>query len=316
MILLWGLATDPPIAAVREALKALGVPFTHLEQRDVLRTTVELNVGGPLTGFVRCGKQKIDLATVTACYLRPDDTRALKDVAAAGEGSPAWNHAVRVEDALLCWADITSSFIISPPSAMSSNGSKPYQLELIRAHGMAVPDTLITTDPAAVLAFHAEHGEIIYKSISGVRSKVSKFRPEHLDRLQNVTSCPTQFQQYIDGVDYRVHVVGEQVFAARISSTADDYRYTTCIDGEIDVVPCDIPADLAGTCVKIANGMGLPVAGIDLRRTVDGRWCCFEVNPSPGFTFYDRLPGEPIAMAIARLLAGASEFMQERDAKV
>ena len=30
---------------------------------------------------------------------------------------------------------------------MASNGSKPYQTQLIRAHGFAVPETLITNDP-------------------------------------------------------------------------------------------------------------------------------------------------------------------------
>ena len=27
------------------------------------------------------------------------------------------------------------------------------------------------------------------------------------------------------------------------------------------------------------------MAGIDLRLTSDGKWYCFEVNPSPAFTF-------------------------------
>lgn len=295
---------------MRDALLRLNLPFVHLEQRDALSTTVELSIGGPVpvTGFVRCRNQMIDLASITACYLRPDDSRALEDVAAAGETSLAWNHALRVEDALLCWAEITSTFVVSPPSAMSSNSSKPYQLELIRAHGMAVPETLITTDPAAVLAFNAEHGAIIYKSISGVRSKVSRFRAEHFERLENLSSCPTQFQQFISGIDYRVHVVGDQVFAARIVSNADDYRYATDSEqGDLEVVPCEIPSRLAESCMNIASGMGLPVAGLDLRRTVNDCWYCFEVNPSPGFTFYDRLPEEPIATAIARLLARVSK---------
>ena len=48
--------------------------------------------------------------------------------------------------------------------------------------------------------------------------------------------------------------------------------------------------------------MGLFVAGIDLRRTPSGEWCCFEVNPSPAFTFYQESTGQPIAAAIASLL--------------
>jgi glutathione synthase/RimK-type ligase-like ATP-grasp enzyme len=47
--------------------------------------------------------------------------------------------------------------------------------------------------------------------------------------------------------------------------------------------------------------MGLLVSGIDLRVTGKGEWVCFEVNPSPGFTFYEA-DGQPIAAAIADLL--------------
>jgi glutathione synthase/RimK-type ligase-like ATP-grasp enzyme len=101
---------------------------------------------------------------------------------------------------------------------------------------MAVPETLVTTDPAAVLAFLEEHGEIIYKSVSGVRSKVSKLRSEHLERIEHVSSCPTQFQQHISGVDYRVHVVGDEVFAARLVSTADDYRYADGPGDDLEVI--------------------------------------------------------------------------------
>jgi D-alanine-D-alanine ligase-like ATP-grasp enzyme len=48
--------------------------------------------------------------------------------------------------------------------------------------------------------------------------------------------------------------------------------------------------------------MSLPLAGIDLRRTASGEWYCFEVNPSPGFSFYEDATGQPISEAVATLL--------------
>jgi glutathione synthase/RimK-type ligase-like ATP-grasp enzyme len=51
----------------------------------------------------------------------------------------------------------------------------------------------------------------------------------------------------------------------------------------------------------------LPFAGIDLRRRGgDGAWVCFEVNPSPGFSFYESRTGQPIARAVARYLAATA----------
>ncbi len=49
--------------------------------------------------------------------------------------------------------------------------------------------------------------------------------------------------------------------------------------------------------------LGLLIAGIDLRLTDDGHWYCFEVNPSPGFTYYEIATGQPLALAVARLLS-------------
>jgi D-alanine-D-alanine ligase-like ATP-grasp enzyme len=51
--------------------------------------------------------------------------------------------------------------------------------------------------------------------------------------------------------------------------------------------------------------MGLAVAGIDLRRTPEGQWYCFEVNPSPGFTYFQAQAGQAIDQAIAQLLLQA-----------
>ena len=50
------------------------------------------------------------------------------------------------------------------------------------------------------------------------------------------------------------------------------------------------------------SGLGLVLSGIDLRRTPAGDYYCFEVNPSPGFIFYERATGQPISEAVALLL--------------
>jgi glutathione synthase/RimK-type ligase-like ATP-grasp enzyme len=48
---------------------------------------------------------------------------------------------------------------------------------------------------------------------------------------------------------------------------------------------------------------GLAFAGIDLKITPAGEIFCFEVNPSPDFSFYEANTGQPIASALARYLA-------------
>jgi glutathione synthase/RimK-type ligase-like ATP-grasp enzyme len=243
---------------------------------------------------------------VTAVYFRPYDPRQLPDVESAGQGSAAWHHALAVEDALWVWVELTPALVVNRPSAQATNNSKPHQAERIRSLGFEVPDTLITTDPDAAREFWATHGTVVYKSISGVRSIVSFLTPEHSERLEHVSWCPTQFQRYVPGTDYRVHVVGDEVFACEIVSEAADYRYAARQGADVKIHACGVPEDCADRCRKLAAAMELVVAGVDLRRTPDGTWYCFEVNPSPGFTYYQETSNQLIDEAIARLLACGS----------
>jgi hypothetical protein len=306
LVLLWGLASDPPLAAVREQLCSLGIAYELIDQRQIIYTDVYLEVGDVVDAELRIHEHKIDLNTVTAAYIRPYDSRQLPVVESEGAQSCLWQHAADVDDILASWSEITPTLVVNRLGAMASNNSKPYQLQQIQGLGLfSVPETLITTDPLAVQSFWERHGTVIYKSVSAIRSQVAKLRPEHLERLGDIAFCPTQFQQCVIGVDYRVHIVGDQVFPSEVSCQADDYRYPG--EHPVEIRACRIPAEVEEQCLSLASALQLPLAGIDLRRTPDGEWFCFEVNPSPAFTYYEEETGQPIANAIARLLAsGAS----------
>jgi len=306
-ILLWGLMKDHPIAAVREQLRQLDAPVRFLDQRRVLDTTVRVDGGRFSRTVVTVGGEEFDLDRVRAAYVRPHDSTKLSAVPKGPSPSPEWRHAADVDQALNAWTDRTSAYVLNRPAAGASNGSKPYQLRAVAAAGFFVPTTLVTNDPDQVEAFVAEHGEVIVKSVSGVRSRVRRVGPADAARLADVTACPTQFQRHVPGTDVRVHVVGSDVFAVEVDSEADDYRYAR-VQGHRDAVltGIDLPADVAARCRDLSKRLGLPVAGVDLRRTPDGEWYCFEVNPSPGFTYYEYQTGQPIAAAIAGLLAAAA----------
>ncbi|MGH9351764.1 MAG: ATP-grasp domain-containing protein, partial [Terriglobia bacterium] len=294
MILLWGTLADGPLMAVSKALQRQGSPFFFLDQNEVLASRIEFTAGANLRGRIYMEPREIDLEIIQSVYLRPYDFRGLSAIESAGPASAAWLHAAALDDAIGCWLELTPALVVNRPSAMASNGSKPYQSSLIRAQGFDVPETLITTDANAALEFWEKHGTVIYKSVSAVRSIVSKLKPEHSSRLKNVAHCPTQFQEYIAGTDYRVHVVGEDVFPCEIKSEADDYRYAGRQGKDVEIRACAAPPELLDRCRTLALALGLPVAGVDLRLTPEGKWYCFEVNPSPGFTYYEDATGLPI----------------------
>jgi hypothetical protein len=306
MILLWGLLQDEPLAAVYNALQRRGAPVEFLDQEAVLATEVELCVDSDVRGLLRIGDRKSDLGAVTGVYLRPYDWRHLPEIEKAGPGSPAWRHALGLQDALMCWLELTSAQVINRLTAMAVNDSKPLQACLIRSLGFDIPETLLTTDPSTAQAFWEKYATVIYKSVSSVRSIVSRLTPEHVRRLGDIAWCPTQFQRYIPGHDYRVHVVGDEVFACEIVSEADDYRYARRQGAHTEIRSYDLPKAYADRCRELAAAMGLLVAGIDLRRTPEGQWYCFEVNPSPAFTYYQMATNQPVDEAIARLLVDSS----------
>jgi hypothetical protein len=302
LVLLWGLEADTPLAVVRHEFEALGVPTIFVNQREVLDMDFRMTAGETVDAAIRIQQKWVDLSDVTAAYLRPFSSCQLPAIAKGGPESPASQHAAAVDDFLFCWAELTGALLINPLAAMSGNGSKPYQLEQLRRIGWSVPETLITTDPDAAREFWERHGEVIYKSVSGVRSKVSRLRPDHLERFASISSCPTQLQQYIAGTDHRIHVVGSEVFACEVRSEADDYRYPG--EGGVEVRPCALTFDVEELCLRTAEALELPFVGIDLRLTPEGEWFCFEANPSPGFTYYENAAGLPIARAVAGLLTG------------
>ena len=309
LTLLWGLGSEGPLAAVLRELDRLGAPTSLIDQREVLDTEIELDIAAKVGGTVRTRDQVVDLAKVTACYLRPYDWQDLSAVTLAGQNSSAWHHAAAIHEALTCWSEITSGLVVNRLAAMAGNGSKPYQLAQIGRFGFRVPETIVTTDPDAARAFWEQHGSVIYKSVSAVRSRVSRLEAEHFERLGDVAWCPTQFQRYIAGMDYRVHVVGAEVFACEVRSEADDYRYPGA--HRVEIKACRVPWEVEDRCRRLTAAMQLFLAGIDLRRShPDGEWYCFEVNPSPGFTYYENTTGLPIANAIARLLAAGTNGLR------
>ncbi len=143
---------------------------------------------------------------------------------------------------------------------------------------------------------------MIYESRSGVRSVVRRLEPEQLSRLELLRHGPAQFQAFIPGDNVRVHTVGERLFATQVLSDAVDYRYARRDGHAVTMAPTTLPREIDEACLRAARDLDLLLTGIDLKRTPGGEYYCFEVNPSPGFLYYERQTLQPISTALAELL--------------
>ena len=306
MILLGGIPSESPLMRVAEALDQIGAGYRMFNQRHSANCAIRMEidakgVGGTLT----LDGETLDLADITAVYLRLMDDRLLPELEGASEHSTSRRHARALHDTLYRWMEVTPARVVNRCDPQGSNGSKPYQAQLIAGYGLRVPETLISNDPESVLAFRAKHGKVIYKSMSGVRSIVKTLEDDELRRLENIRWCPVQFQALVPGIDMRVHVIGHTVFATEIISDVIDYRYARMSGGSATLRATEISIGLADSCIALTAGLGLAFAGIDLRLAPDGTATCFEVNPSPAYSYYEANTGQQIAAALARYLSAA-----------
>ena len=306
MILLCGIPSEPPLAMVRRAIEAAGKQCVVLNQRDIADIDIDISVSaGRVTGELAIRGQSYPLERFDGVYLRVMDDGSLPELRGLAPDSPARAHSRRVHEALLAWSEIAAANVVNRPAAMASNGSKPYQAQLIRDNDFTVPETLITNDPDLAADFRRHHERVIYKSMSGMRSIVRVLDDDAMHRLENIRWCPVQFQRYIEGTDIRVHTVGAQAFATAIDSDATDYRYAQREIGRPATLTAhELPGDVAARCVALSADLGLAVSGIDFRLTPAGDYVCFEVNPCPVFSYYENSTGQPISTAIAAYLAG------------
>lgn len=319
-VLLWGVPSEPPMAMVARAVSDAGGDGVVVRPGGIgQRLEVAIHGSGfdgsgmsasQVSGTLLVDGRCVPLDGVTGVYLRPVEPELVPELAGLDAAGPQLAAARRVHDLLTGFTEVAPQHsgcrVANPLSAMTSNGSKPYQAQLIVEHGFTTPSTLVTTDPDEVLAFADRHGQVVYKSASGVRSVVSTFDPvADRRRLDLLKWCPVQFQERVSGPDVRVHVVGSQAFAAIVDSTAVDYRYARAQVGvDAHLRHFELDDEIAGRCVRLATALGLPFAGIDLKLADDGRVVCFEVNPSPGFSWYESEAGLPISAAVARWLLG------------
>lgn len=308
MILLCGIGSESPLRMVRDALDQLRLPYVFFNQRRFAETDFVYKISdGHLAGTLTIDHQVFNLARFSGVYTRLMDDRALPELKNLAPDATLRTKCRRLHDAIFQWIEITPARVVNRAAAMGSNGSKPFQAQLIARHGFSVPNTLITNNLEAVREFSALHKQVIYKSISSVRSIVQELKPEDFLRLGQIRWCPTQFQKFVEGTNVRVHVVGERVFATAVETEATDYRYAHRQGGAADLRAIDLDDELADRCVRLAASLGLAFAGIDLKITPEDEIFCFEVNPSPGFSYFEANTGQPIAVAVAEYLADRGE---------
>ena len=304
MILVCGGLADSVTELVCARLEDCGYPYRLLDLGSYpsgFQVKWHWQTSGP-SGYIAGPEWKLDLDELTGVFMRylGSEGRQLPPDIPPGAVPAMYSE---LDTGLMVLFEDLPCTVVNRAGGGLSNNSKAYQALLVRQSGLLTPPTLVTNDPDEVRRFYEDsQGKVIYKSLSGIRSIVRRLEPDGLSRLPLLRNGPAQFQTFIPGENVRVHTVGDQLFATRVHSDAVDYRYGSREGHKVEMEPAILPPHIAEACLRLARRLDLLLAGIDLKETPDGDYYCFEVNPSPGFIYYERYTGQPISAALADLL--------------
>jgi len=214
------------------------------------------------------------------------------------------------------WSAIDAEWV-NDPDLDEAASRKMWQLQLAARLGLRVPRTCMTNDPAEARRFiDAERRSVIFKSFSATPETWRETRPvrdEDLAGLDHVRLAPVIFQELVPGgVDIRVTVVGDRVFAAEIRPGESAYEFDFRVDPNPTIRPYVLPAPVEKRLLRLMERLRLRYGAADFRLAPDGDLVFLEVNPAGQWLFVEVATGQPISAALAELLQRMDRRMDRR----
>lgn len=190
---------------------------------------------------------------------------------------------------------------VNKPETIFKHRFKAHQLKQMSQIGIRIPKSIVTNDIEQIKTFYDTYNKkVLYKPLSyGAPKNLTDddFKP---DSIEELTRIPILLQEKIDGMDVRVHLVGDEAFPTKVARKHDD-DYKTNRDLDIDRI--ELPDTVLEDCRRIAKLFDLVLTGVDFRQNDDGEYVFFEANPSPQFAIYEDECDYNITSCLVDLLA-------------
>jgi predicted ATP-grasp superfamily ATP-dependent carboligase len=186
--------------------------------------------------------------------------------------------------------------VIGPSVENYHNGSKAFQMTTSIKEAIVENNLTNVSFPNSFFIKGMKQFEkiqeldLIVKSCSGIRSKVTTKEDFGLWDLNNLDHLPVLFQEAVRGNDIRIHCLGSEKFAVILheKGIGIDYRYAKK-RGYFEKMT-EIK-DLEKFCTSITEIENLQLAGIDFIKS-GNTYYCLECNPSPGWAGFHRHSGD------------------------
>lgn len=181
---------------------------------------------------------------------------------------------------------------LNTPRVVETVADKLHTLQVLAAHGIPVPRTMLGKYPPDLDLIERELGfPLVVKTLKGTRGG-GVFLSENKDQFKDLVDMMNEmgsqahviFQQYVTrshGRDLRVFVVGGEVLAVmERQSTSGSFKSNISRGGAGK--PHPVSPEIRDLALKVAEQLRLEVTGIDLLFDENGFTVC-EANSSPGF---------------------------------
>lgn len=315
MILILATDQDEHARAVIDEIAAAGETAELLDLSQLpgqLRLTIGFGGSSRHFAFQRLdtaggASGTIDLAECRSIWWRRPQTPIISDaITRPSHRLFAMNE---LHEALAGLWHAVDAFWINDPARDELAHHKVFQLRVAQDVGLAIPRTLITTDPDAARHFIGERptGATAFKAFSAAEDEWRETRivgNDELAVLDNVGYAPVIFQEYVEATyDLRITAVGNAIFAAAIHSQQTAYK----VDFRMDIINArvesvNLPPPVEAGLRRLMRRLGLVYGAIDMRLTPDGRYVFLEINPAGQWLFVEQHTRQPIAAQMARLL--------------
>jgi glutathione synthase/RimK-type ligase-like ATP-grasp enzyme len=296
---------DLHMHAVAKALQKQGGTVELLDLSEfpgTLMLTMEFDGSGRRLSLRREGGGTLDLRTVSAVWWRrPQPYGVAPGIADQAARRFALSETATAFSGLFHSLD---AFWINHPGRDEAAHHKPWQLAVAQRLGLALPQTLMTSDPEEARDFWLRHsGNVIYKvfrSFPDAWRETRKLKPEDEALSDTVRLAPVIFQNFVEAVaDVRVTIVGSEVFAASADARGGEYpidfRFNSNLRWDRHRLPASVEDRLHGLMAQ----MGLEYGAIDLRLTPEGEYVFLEINPAGQFLWVELATGQQISDALA-----------------
>ncbi|MGA8891944.1 MAG: alpha-L-glutamate ligase [Anaeromyxobacteraceae bacterium] len=296
------------MAPVAAAIRSLGGDWELLDLASIPRFasfTVGHDVGNGWSARIgRPGGGEVSSDEIDAIWWRRPRHYTLDPAFPAWEGELAFD---QIHEGMVgVWSAMGARWVNHPwQDARASH--KLAQLAVAHRLGVELPRTLVTTSGEEARRFLGDCSRRhVWKMLApnparSVPTQMVEVGPT--GGMPQVERAPVLLQEYVEGVDLRVTVIGNEIFPAEIdarrTTSPNDFRP---VFGSCRVGATTIPDALRAFILDAMSELGLAYAAFDFRRTGEGRDVFLEVNPAGQWLFIEQRTGQPISTTLARHL--------------